>query len=275
MKSNPILLTAILLMATHAFAQNSKKLDTMPQSIHKSKVPIWLNMGAGMCFANCYDNGTIPFRYMGFGANLDCGVTVEWNRCHIQYEARGLACIMQHNIGYGYGIQSQTEFLYRCFDGKRNRLHLWAGGALQTYIDIKDLPPMMNASFGLSLFNNVLASSMVQYDFAFVDGGARNLFTAYGKISLPLIGYDIRPGFAYMDNYTGSNNVDDYFATTDGFLKAFSGLNADLGIYFNLYNGNRIGLSYRWDYLSTGKRGIHRYDNAFHAINLNFMFNLN
>lgn len=255
------------------FATSEERMNLQPT--RKSNVPVWLNTGIGGCLAHCYDNGTIPFRYKGFGANLNLGVTVEWKRFHVQYEALGLACIMQHNIGYGFGIKSQAEFLYHFFDGKRNRLHLWTGGAFLTCIDIKDLPPMMNSSYALSLFNNLLASGMVQYDFAFVDDGTRNLFTAYGKIALPLVGFNIRPGFAYLNNYMEPDNVDDYFTTADSFVKVFSGLNTDLGVYLNLNNGNRIGLSYRWDYLSTGKKGFYRYDGAFHTINLNFMFKLN
>ena len=88
MKIKPILLTAILLMATQAFAQEGEQLDTQPQPIRKSKVPIWLNAGVGLNAAHCYDNGTIPFGYTGIGANFNLGVTVEWHRCHIQTDAR-------------------------------------------------------------------------------------------------------------------------------------------------------------------------------------------
>ena len=54
-----------------------------------------------------------------------------------------------------------------------------------------------------------------------------------------------------------------------------TGATTDIGFYFNLLNGSRIGLNYRWDYLTTRHKGIYRYDNAIHSINLNFMFNLN
>jgi hypothetical protein len=36
-----------------------------------------------------------------------------------------------------------------------------------------------------------------------------------------------------------------------------------------------IGLSYRWDYLTTRNKGYYRFDNAFHTISLDFMFKLN
>ena len=275
MKFKPILLTAILLMATQAFAQNSETPDTFPQPVHKSKVPIWLNMGVGLNVADCYDNGTIPFRYLGMGANLDLGAIVEWRRCHVQTETRLFGNMLVTFDGYSVDIDSRTEFLYRFHDSKRNRFHLWAGGGLQTYYDVKEISAMMNASMGTSVFENLCAEGMAQYDFAFIRGGSHNLLTAYGKMSLPVVGFVIRPGYAYLDNYTGDlNEANTVFQDYETFGKWFPGVSTDIGLYFNLLNGNRIGFNYRWDYLSTGHKGIYRFDNALHSFNLNLMFNI-
>ena len=276
MKIKPILLTAILLMATQAFAQEGEQLDTQPQPIRKSKVPIWLNAGVGLNAAHCYDNGTIPFSYTGIGANFNLGVTVEWHRCHIQTDARLLGDMLVNLNGYSFGIDNRTEFLYRFHDGKRNRFHLWVGGGLQTYYDIKDISALMNASVGVSVFENICAEGMLQYDFAFIRNGAHNLFTLYGKLNLPIAGLVIRPGYAYMDNYTSDlNQANTVLQDYETFGKWFPGVGTDIGLYFNLLNGNRIGFNYRWDYLSTGHKGTYRFDNAIHSFNLNLLFNIN
>ena len=275
MKFKPILLSAILLVATQTFAQVLDE-NVTPQFVHKSKVPIWLNMGVGLDVVDSYDNGTIPYNYIGFGGNLRFGATVEWRRCHVQTETLVLGSMFVDLGGYAVDIDSRTEFLYRCYDNKRNRFHLWTGGAMQTFYDIKSISALMNASTGVSIFFNICAEGMMQYDFAFIRGGSHNLLSAYGKLSLPIAGLVTRPGYAYIDNYTSDiDMVNTILEDYESFGKWFPGVRTDLGLYFNLLNGNRIGFSYRWDYLTTRRKGTYRYDNAIHSFNINFMFNLN
>ena len=252
------------------------EIGRLPQPVRKSKVPIWINMSTGLNISNCYDNGTVPYSYLGVGGNFRLGATIEWRRCHVQTETMLLGGMFFDLNGYVIDLESRTEFLYRCFDGKRNRFHVWAGGGVQSFYDIKAISSLMNAATGVSTFENLCAEGMVQYDFASIRGGAHNLISIYGKLSLPIAGLVIRPGFAYMDNYTSDINMantllEDY----ETFGKWFPGVGTDVGLYFNLLNGNRIGLSYRWDYLTTRHKGAYRYDNAIHSINLNLMFNLN
>ena len=238
-------------------------------------MPVWLNLSAGGTIADCYDNGTIPYSYLGIGGNLGLGVTVEWSRFHAQTEGRVFGTMLTVS-GSSIGIDSRTEFLYRFHDGKRNRLHLWAGGAFQINYDIKSISSMMNASAGVTGFMNLCAEGMLSFDFARIRGGNHNLLSIYGKLSLPMFSAVLRPGYAYMDNYSQDIDIinamlEDY----ESFGMVFPGASTDVGLYFNLLNGNRIGLSYRWDYLTTRKAGVYRYDNALHSINLNFMFNFN
>lgn len=252
------------------------EIGRLPQPVRKSKAPVWLDFSLGGNIANCYDNGTIPFNYTGFGGNVGFGVTVEWRRCHVQTETRVFGNLLTQVNGTGIGVESQTEFLYRFHDSSRNRWHLWAGGGLQGYLDVKEIAPLLNASTGVSLFENLCAKSMAQYDFAFIRGGAHNLLSVYGKLTLPLVGLAMRPGYAYMDNYTQDIHTDNtQLSNYELFGKWFPGLSTDVGLYLNLLNGNRIGLNYRWDYLSTGHKGSHRFDNTFHSVNVSFMFKLN
>lgn len=243
--------------------------------VRKSKVPVWLNLSVGGSVVHSYDEGTIPFPYLGFGGNAGLGATVEWKRCHAGNDLHVTAALLD-NGGTSVGIDNRTEFLYRFHDSQRNRLHLWAGGALQSYFDIKEIPALMNASSGFSAFMNLCAEGMLSYDFAFIRDGSHNMLTLYGKLTLPLAGFAIRPGYAYLDNFTSDINLantllSDYTA----FGKWFAGAGTEVGLRLNLLNGNCIGLEYRWDYLSTGRKGFYRFDNAVHSININFMFNIN
>jgi lysophospholipase L1-like esterase len=252
------------------------EIDRIPQPVRKSKVPIWINMGAGLDEANCYDNGTIPFSYLGIGANFNMGATIEWWRYHLQTETRFFVNGMFSFSSYAFTSDSRTEFLYRIHDSKRNRLHVWAGCDIQSFFDIKEIPALMNAAMGASIFENICAEGMLQYDFAFIKGGAHNLFTLCGKLNLPIAGLVMRPGYAYVDNYNSDiNESNTIFQDYEMFGKWFPGVGTDIGLYFNLLNGNRIGFNYRWDYLSTGHKGTYRYDNAFHSFNVNLLFNVN
>ena len=252
---------------------------TFPRPVYKNgKVPVWLNLGTGVNVIHCFDQGASPLQYFGVGANIHSGVTVAWNRYLVQAEMRALGnLVFNRNISlsYAFGIDGRAEFLCRCLSYQNNQLHLWFGGALQSYIDIKDYPQLMNASVGYSSFLNLHGTGMIQYDFAPMHDNEYNLFSIYGKISLPLIGMVSRPGFAYMDNYTANINtvntlLQDYISCPI----LFPGVSTDIGFMVNLLNSNRIGLSYRWDYLTSRHTGEYRFDHAAHSFNVTFMFNL-
>ena len=240
------------------------------------KLSVWLNGGSGLGLWDCYDNGTVPYPNLGLAADLDLGLTFEWQRYHFQADTRLTGGLLMVVEGYAVDIDLRLEALYRCYDGKRNRLHLWAGGGLWWCPDIKVLPSMNNASTGTSVFRNLCAEGMVQYDFGNAHNDTHNFLTAYAKLSLPLAGIATRPGFAFMDNYTSELNLTNTLLSDyETFGIAFPGIGTDIGIRFNLPKGNKIGISYSWDYLTTRHKGVYRFDNACHLFNLYFMFNIN
>lgn len=287
MRNKHFILLAILLMTANVFAQNSGDtigIPIIPQEFQslkphlynpcKNKVPIWLDFSAGADFVDCYDKGTVPFLYKGFGANATAGVTVEWGRCHVQVEGQGVYSKLVSLNGTAIDVNITTEFLYHL--SRINRLSFWAGGTLQGFADIKDIPALMNAASSVSLFGNLCATGMMQYDFAFNREKTHTWLTAFGKLSLPLVGAVSRPGYSYIGHPTINQDAfDSLFGDNETFAKFLPGASTELGLYLNLLNANRIGLSYRWGYLSTGKKGTYRYDNALHSINLIFMFRVN
>lgn len=253
------------------------EIGRLPQPVRKSKVSVGLNAGVGLGFADAYDEGIAPMRQVGLGAGAQLGVTVEWNRFHIQNENRALFGLLLTDFsGYDIDGQQRIEFLYRVHDGKRNRLHLWAGGSLQEDAFFRIIPSLGNASTSTSLFFNLNAEGMIQYDFAYIQNHTHNLFTVYGKLVLPLGGLICRPGYSFMDNYTSDINLlNTILSSYEVSSMFFPGVSTDVGLRLNLPNGNKIGLSYRWDYLTTRNKGYYRFDNAFHTISLDFMFKLN
>ena len=254
-----------------------EEIGRLPQPLRKTKASVWLNGGAGYNFNDTYDNGAAALSMLGFGLNYQTGATVEWGRCHLQQEVRALFDILIDPVeGYNIDAEERLEFLYRVRDSKRNRLHLWVGGSLQMDAFFKIIPSLGNASTSSSLFGNLCAEGMALYDFAFIRNGSHNLLSAYGKLILPIGGLIDRPGYSFMDNYTSSISLTSTILSsyeTTGML--FPGVSTDIGIRLNLLNGNKIGCSYRWDYLTTRNRGYYRFDNAFHTFTIDFMFKLN
>ena len=271
-------LLAIILMTAKAFAQTpliiSQEFQSQKPQLYnpwQNKVPIWLDFSSGANLADCYDKGTVPFRYKGFGANATAGVTIEWGQCHVQTEIQGFYSLLDSPSGTATDVNLSTEFLYHL--SRINRLSFWAGGTLQGFMDVKSIASLQNAATCISMFGNLCATGMMQYDFAFNHEKTHTWLTAYGKLSLPLVGAVSRPGYSYIGHPT--INDDTLLNRNETFAKFFPGASTELGLFLNLLNDNRIGLSYHWDYLTTGKKGTYRYDNALHSINLTFMFRVN
>lgn len=262
-----------MLLATQAFSQENEE----QQPVRKTPVSVWLNGGVGVGIADAYDKGVAPMSMWGLGVGGQLGVTVDWHRFHVQEESRALCGFLLKPIsGFDIDVQNRVEFLYRFHDGKRDRLHLWAGGGLQEDAFFRIIPSLGNASTSTAVFVNLNAEAMVQYDFAFIKNHTHNLLTLYGKLTLPLCGIIERPPYAFMDNYTSDINLlNTILSSYEIQGMAFPGVSTDLRLQFNLLNGNKIGLSYRWDYLTTRNKGHYRFDNAFHTISVDFMFKLN
>lgn len=273
MKLKPLFLAVAMLLATQAFSQENEEQQTE----RKTPVSVWLNGGVGVGIADAYDKGVAPMSMWGLGVGGQLGVTVDWHRFHVQEESRALCGFLLKPIsGFDIDVQNRVEFLYRFHDGKRDRLHLWAGGGLQEDAFFRIIPSLGNASTSTAVFVNLNAEAMVQYDFAFIKNHTHNLLTLYGKLTLPLGGIIERPPYAFMDNYTSDINLlNTILSSYEIQGMAFPGVSTDLRLQFNLLNGNKIGLSYRWDYLTTRNKGHYRFDNAFHTISVDFMFKLN
>ncbi len=249
-----------------------------PRPVYKTgKNPMWLTTGSGLNIADCFDEGASPLPYLGVGLNLRGGISLLWQeKSYLAFTLGGLANIVVSNANtqaFDFGISWDLEYLYRFYH--TGDWHFWAGGALSNYLSINYSPSLMNAALGYSLFSfNLSPEGVVQYDFAQYDGD-HHLLTAYAKLALPLFGKTNRPGFTYIDNATGylTDNEQPESNREKG-LMAFPGVSTDIGLYVNLLNNNKIGVSYRWDYLTTRHQGLYRYDHANHSFNLNFMFNL-
>ena len=282
MKFKSLLFVGALLLAAHGMAQTPSKTNgdkpmvPLTYSPQQANVPLWIDLSIGSHYADCYDVSTVPFAYHGVGRDYGVGFNIEWGRCHLRPGFRMINSTLANPAGNATDYDFSTEFLYRVYDNNSNRLHLWAGATLGGFVDIKSIPSLQNAATTISIFGNLGATGLMQYDFAIDKSKNHPWLTTYFKLNMPLYGIANRPNFAYVGNPAINQELTEtLFGCKETFGKFFLGVNTDLGLYLNLLNGNRIGLTYRWDYLTTGKKGTYRYDNAIHSFNLSFMFRIN
>lgn len=248
----------MLLLSTTAFTQ--KSLD------------LFMSIGSGNI--DNYDVGTVPYHIKGTTISQNWGLNYAWNRSQIQLDGRYFKSTLKTIEGTNQAVGINLEYLFRCIDSKSNRFHFHTGAALTGYGEMKTVPGLQNAALCVSVFGDLRSVSMVECDFAFNHAKTHNWLTAYGKIGIPIIGVANRPGYAYVYDGQGQDVLQRFLGGHQTFAKFFPGCSTDFGLWLNLKNHNRIGLNYRWDYISTGKKDVWRYDNAYHTINFTFMFNI-
>jgi hypothetical protein len=263
----PLLILALVAVCGGAFAQSTQAYNTEPNRF-------WIDLNAGIGGTTSYDGSTIPFAYGGFHDMEQIGVTDEWKRCHIQFLGMRYKTKYLDVNGSNSAYSSKLEFLYSCLNPSVRRWHFWTGASSNYDFELKQLEDLQNAAVTISLFHELSAEERVECDFAYDKADATHPWlTAFFQLSLPLYAVGTRPGFAYVVDPL-NNLFDMLFGSSDLLFKMFPGCTTDLGLNLNLRNGNRIGLSYTWDYFSTGKKGAYRYDNAYHTVKLSFMFKI-
>lgn len=272
MKINYLFRQTLLLLALFALCGGAFAQTTQEYGSERNK--FWIDLNAGIGGTCSYDESTVPFAYGGFHNMEQIGFTDEWKRCHIQLLGSRIKTNYFDVEGSCGSYSANLEFLYSCLNPTVKRWHIWAGASTSNLIDLKELEDLQNASLTLSFFHEISAEGKVECDFAYDKADASHPWmSAFFSFSVPLYTIASRPDFAYVVD--PMNNVfDALFGANTVVFKFFPGCTTDLGFNLNLRNGNRIGLSYTWDYLTTGNKGFYRYDNAFHTVKLSFMFKI-
>lgn len=267
-----MLILALVGVGMASFAQKEKKA----KKTRERDNTFWLDLTAGLGSTTSYDNSVVPYTFQGFQNHLTFGFTDEWKRCHIHFDVSRVNTKVPKFSGAISSYSSNFEFLYSCLKPSDSRWHLWSGASADGLVELKQLPDLGNASLTTSILGSVAAVEKVTCDFAYSrKDKSHPWLTSYFKFALPLFAIASRPGYAYVrDPMNDRNPIHQILAPNEKLFKMFPGCTTDLGLSINLRNKNRINLGYRWDYLTTGKKGVYRYDNAFHTVYISFMFNL-
>ena len=268
-------ITALALLASLCCTGFAQKTREMKQK-DKTSNSFWLDFRVDLGSATCLDKSTIPFVYRGLNRDYTFGFTDEWGRNHIHFDFMWGKSTLSSPSGTQTAAGANFEYLYSCLKPSDSRWHFWAGASVTTLFDLKQIPVLGNASASLSVFGNLNAVALAQCDFAYDKKDADHPWmTAFCKVSLPLCAIVSRPQYAYVQDLPRNYGLlRSLLGNNEPLFKPFPGFDTDLGFNVNLRNGNIFSFGYRWDFLTTGKKGTYRYDNAFSTVYLSFMFKL-
>ena len=244
-----------------------------------------LTLGSAVGYGTSRDRGTSPRPY----ENLSIGQGVAFNVETVDWTFSGqLAVIGMLNTpkvkyllktgnysGYAGMFDIGLSAMRRVWQNNEATWSMFVGCGVSNCTFVGYAPQYMNASFSLTDLFQPDFSFRVQYDLPNPNTLVvmPGWFSAYASLTLAPIGLAYRPGYSYIDNYTGGRELKDYLFTT--YRTSFAWLPrvaTELGVSFNLRSGNRIGLAYRWDYRSSHGTGYWDFDDARHQLVVDFVF---
>lgn len=234
---------------------------------------VWLGLDAGAGYALFRDMGVSPVSYYGLGANLGCKVNIELARWSLQPWQSASFAIYEDAVDptlnfSAYGIGSNMGFAMLRTVWNTDHWLLMAGGLLSNYLGFKFNPNMFNASYGVTDFASLSAVGRICFDIGRHDGDQRNYrLRFYDQLAIAPVSAALRPGFSYIDNFSGTNDqVGAVLSTYELSAVPFAEWHNELGASYVMRNGNRLALAYRWSYLTTHNTGVWRYDEATHFV---------
>ena len=274
----PCMLISLLIIfysaTTPAFANQSQEGDT----ISKTKRVTCLVFGGGLQYGLYRDKGVAPFSFKGISYVPTIGLAIG-DRDHTRlaisattgigiYEDE-LPPLLNFNT---YDIYNTISIKY-LFPLTTIGGDVWIGVGITNLLDVAVNPSYENAAAGISEF----VGPEINIRHYHKPIATRNkVITFREELSLMPIAAMMRPGYAYIDNYTSRQPVmaalfDDY----EWSMKVFGGIGTEIGFDIKTEAGNKIGISYRWSYYSSGESGQWRFDHSAHLINVDFYFKLN
>ena len=245
-----------------------------------------LVLGGGLGQGKFRDDGTAPFAYKGLLLPTDLGL--KW----LGKRGNSFSIISSTSVGV-YRQAMAKEFsldAYDVFNTFRIKLergidNYSIGLSLTNFLDATVNPSYENAAVGVSDFFGLELSvgARVRTDQYFKGKFWSNKAVHGEFVFMPVAGV-VRPGYAYIDNYTSTNNVvraqfSDYNIT----LQPFAAMATDVGFDIFPDQFSKISFSYRWSFHMFDKVSMHLDENyggsspfrhAYHTLVVDFFINL-
>lgn len=234
-----------------------------------SATHIFLHLQGGVGYGLYRDLGASPLTYQGLQLHPEVSLCIQkpdW-RYEAYLSASGGAYGLKLGTGYiqAYGGHPVVSFrVWRKLE-TGSPIRLWLGGSVDDLFDIRYNSSLGNANMAFGNFARLNLEGCAEYRLC--------SWLFHAKLQLNALALVMRPGFSYMDNFdqeisNPSVNVFDQYHT---YLTPATCVATDLGATLVLGNGNRIGLSYQWGYLTShssvdGVTAPHLFQCADHAL---------
>ncbi len=204
---------------------------------------------SGVGYGLYRDMGASPLTYRG--PELLPGLRVVVLRPHWRYGAQldlslggyGYQVGIDHLQAYGGQLSMGFGLLRRIMS--EGRWQLWTGVSLDDRADLRYNSTLDNANVGAGNFINVNLLGRAELRLG--------RWLLHGQLDFTPVSVVLRPGFAYMDNYDHeiSNPLADFMGHYHSYVAGATRVATDLGTTLLLTNGNYVGLSYRWHYMTS------------------------
>ena len=270
-------------MATSAQESDTSGRKTVILKKHDGVKTTSLRIGSAVGYGVYRDMGTAPLRFKGIVLQPNIGLEFcgmrSWTTNIDLFTSVGIfEDAVEPALNFGsFDISNTFRFkMTKRIAHPLEPLSLSAGFGAANFLDVTVNSEYENAATGISDFIGpelFLRATLYLDDFLFKNKYDRPSLQMHTEIGLMPVAAVLRPGYAYIDNYTATQPVlSALFDEYEWNLKPFAGACSDIGFDIIYNYGNRISFSYLWAYHSSGNSGIWRFDHATHLFLIDFVF---
>jgi hypothetical protein len=260
------------------------RLEVAAQQAPEIKGPAYLEFSAGMSYLHLRDAGVSPLLFSGpllltQGAWHKEGKKMQWRAdfgfATGEIEKAQSFVVNSDVIAFYHGISALRSLR----QGKR--LQLLGGLHYHGFSNYRVTPAFRNNASVVESINTLFAGGKADYTvkkqfrerkilFIRRKGGER-AFRLSTQLNLPLLHGAWRPGFAYLDDFTGGDNT----VGRDNEIR-IGGFRAMARTEFTTWmrNGNAWKLSYHWD-TQRSPGALNRLETASHTLAFSLLMRLN
>ena len=262
-----------------------------------------LKLGGALGYGVFRDAGTAPFRFTGIGLMPRFGI--EWGGMRdwiTTLDFNSYAGVFEDspeprfNFGafdisntFRLHTRKAVVWLYRVtriteetIDGpyssthKSNYATISFGTGITNFLDVTVNPDYDNATAGVSEFAGAEVALRFELDpDALCSARWLAMQTLHAEVGIMPVAAVLRPGYAYIDNYTSSQPVSSaLFNEFTWSVRPFAGIYTSIGTDIFTEAGGKIAVSYVWNYHTTGNSGAWRFDHSYHLIAIDLYFNI-
>ncbi|MEH0158019.1 hypothetical protein V6R21_28380 [Limibacter armeniacum] len=214
------------------------------------------------------DKATSPLMYKGPGFGLQTGFTSyrskAINHFYGQYTLGLMEPVTGNELSDAQAISNQINFGYRhlrhILGRNEEKLRWWAGGNASVFGNLRYNTLFSNSAFSYELYPNLGLSSRLEYDLFKTD---RHVISGYHLLDVPLLGY------AFKTFYATTLDVSSLYGNFAG-IGTFPKVDSEIGLTYSLFNGNKLGIAYLWNYYSYNSLNVVK--NASHGFKFSILF---